>query len=1151
MGNTDNKIKWNKGWEFTLLALCDYDKEAEEREAAADLSDERRAELESAKWKALELPHDWLIHDATKLYEDGFGWYRKKFKHTKTAGNRVFVSFDGVYMDSVYYVNGKNVGCWKYGYSAHTFDITDALKDGENEMLVGVRHRSPNTRWYSGAGIFRDVFFRETKDSYIPENEIYVSTNKTDAGYEVSIDTLIRGDRADECEVRVSLYDAEGSRVKFEDDGRAYQSIEPHEWSVEDPYLYELCVDLVCGEEILETHRLKLGFRDIVMDPDRGFFLNGRNMKLNGVCEHHDLGALGAAFNKSAMRRKIRILKEMGVNAIRLTHNMAAEGVLELADEMGILLISEAFDMWEKPKTDYDYARFFKEWHAKDVESWVKRDRNHPSVIMWSIGNEIYDTHEGPHGVEITKDLYSLVKEFDPKGNAHPTIGSNYMPWEGAQNCADVLKIAGYNYAEKCYEEHHKKHPDWVIYGSETMSIIQSRGVYHFPLDRDIMSDDDEQCSALGNSNTSWGGKSYEFMGSCDRDIAFSMGQFLWSGFDYIGEPTPYHTKNSYFGQIDTAGFPKDVYYMWQSVWTDPEVSPMIHIFPYWDFNEGQLIDVRVCTNFDEVELFLNDRSLGRQKLTHAPHSGDKMFADYRIPFEKGRLRAVAYDKDGRERISEEKCSFGDSKEIVAKVPDRASADPDELIFAEIGTVDENGISVENAADRIKVSVEGPAVLAGLDNGDSTDEDSYKGTDKRLFNGRLLAIIRPLGKEGEIKLKLKARGLKSFEKKIILSGCAADNEGRCIEANTEMPIHNGKKDEIPVRRVDLWFEGERVITPDDPKRSVRVKILPENAEDKELAFVATNDRGIESNIVKIDDNKDGTVTITAVSDGTARLRAISKAGTDRIRLLSETEFEIRGFGKGYLDPYAFISGGLYSSHQGEVGSGNEKGVSTSREGRTVVSYENIDFGNVGSDEITLPLFVLDSDDVPVRIWEGIPGEKGAELLVDDMYSQKRVWNVYLPQTFKCSHVVKGVKTISFDFNMKVHIKGFEFTKREKAWIQSSAGDADKIYGDSYKVEGDKVSGIGNNVTLLFNDMDFGEKSASKIEITGFTPLENNTIHLKFVRGDEAYDEIFEFAGSEGSISRSFDIKPVSGKWDVNFVFLPGSNFDFESFRFIP
>ena len=594
------------------------------------------------EFQKVDLPHDWLIADAKNLYRDGCGFYRKIFSMQPKENKRYSLIFEGVYMDTTIWVNEQQAGEWKYGYSTFEIDLTPFVKAGENEILVSVNFRSPNSRWYSGAGIYRDVWFKETPETYIRENGVYIHTEACgekvgkEPDFLLYADTEIVGDAWDE--VRHTLYAKREAQPEIElpvelllgdemelveeaspeetyagseradfclsetiifhntnKNTNIYRVKSPRRWDVEHPHLYILKTELWKDGEIIQEEYSQIGFRSIAFDPEQGFLLNGRRVKLNGVCEHHDLGALGAAFHRAAMARKFRILKEMGVNALRGTHNMTAPAVVELADQMGILMISEAFDMWERSKTTYDYARFFKEWSERDVESWVMRDRNHPCIIMFSIGNEIYDTHVDAHGREITVRLRDLVKKYDYRRNAGITIGSNYMPWENAQLCADEVKLAGYNYGEKYYEEHHKAHPDWVIYGSETSSIVQSRGIYHFPLRASILTEDDEQCSSLGNSPTSWGAKSMERCVCEDRDMDFSMGQFLWTGFDYIGEPTPYHTKNSYFGQVDTAGFPKDAYYVWQSAWTDYRKAPMIHIFPYWDFNEGQNIDIRVC----------------------------------------------------------------------------------------------------------------------------------------------------------------------------------------------------------------------------------------------------------------------------------------------------------------------------------------------------------------------------------------------------------------------------------------------------------------------------------------------------------------------------------------------------------------------------
>ena len=1148
------KRLWNDGWTFL-------------RTQTGAHPEQILAKKES--FQAVDLPHDWLIYDSERLYEDGMGWYRKRFTFQET-GKRVFLIFEGIYMDSKVYVNGQKAGEWKYGYSSFDLEITEFLETGDNEVLVSVCFMSPNSRWYSGAGIYRDVWFKTTEKTYIEENGIYVSTAPRGRDFSLYVETAVQGTELQNrdgegnvpegrknIQVAHRLFrDAEEIKMQtVSEQGTLAEYLveKPELWDVENPVLYTLRTELLVDGKIVQTEVNRIGFRYTEFRPKEGFFLNGRHLRLNGVCEHHDLGALGAAFHRAAMKRKFSILKEMGVNAVRGTHNMMAPGFVELADEMGILMISEAFDMWERPKTDYDYARFFKEWHERDVKSWVCRDRNHPSVIMWSIGNEIYDTHVDEHGQEITGQLKALVETYDPRGNAAVTIGSNYMPWENAQKCADLVKLAGYNYSEKYYEQHHEQHPDWVIYGSETSSIVQSRGVYHFPLKAGILSEDDEQCSALGNSITSWGARSMEDCVTVDRDTPFSMGQFLWTGFDYIGEPTPYHTKNSYFGQIDTAGFPKDSYYVWQSAWTDYRRKPMVHLFPYWDFNPGQLIDVRVCSNAPEVELFLNGESLGRQSLSNGPGSGKKILADYQVPYREGCLYAVAYNEKGEEIARKERRSFGNSFAIVLKPENTvATADGRDLFFVEIGTVDAQGNPVENACDRVRVEVTGKGRLIGLDNGDSTDYDSYKGVSRRLFSGKLLAIIQTNTEPGEIRIRVNAKGLRSAEL-MLQSVVSAENEAAqyglsALETNCERKIVTGCSGEIPVRKITLYAENGQCFTPERKELTVRTCLEPAEAEDQEVFFRAVNDGGVPSNLVTV--RQEGKKAImTALGDGSFRLRCMSKSGTPGIRLISQLEFSIEGLGQAYLDPYGFISGSLYTYSRGEAGNGNERGVATARDGETVVSYENIDFGRIGSDEITVPIFALDSNPYPIEIWEGIPGAEGSELLADVVYQKPSVWNVYQEDTWKLNRMVKGITTISFLLRQKVHIKGFSFTRYEKAWTGLSAVDADAIYGDSFQMTEDAVEGIGNNVSFAFQDMDFGEKGTASLRICGRAPKGNNTIHVRFFDGQEESKQIVEFTQSDVYEEQSFAITPVKGKTTVTFVFMPGSCFDFKWFRF--
>lgn len=1191
------------------------------------------------EFQKVDLPHDWLIADAKNLYRDGCGFYRKIFSMQPKENKRYSLIFEGVYMDTTIWVNEQQAGEWKYGYSTFEIDLTPFVKAGENEILVSVNFRSPNSRWYSGAGIYRDVWFKETTKTYIRENGVYIHTEACgekegkEPDFLLYADTEIVGDAWDE--VRHTLYAKReappeielpfelllGDEIELVEEAspeetyagseradfcvsetiifhntnkntNIYRVKSPRCWDVEHPHLYILKTGLWKDGEIIQEEYSQIGFRSIAFDPEQGFFLNGRRVKLNGVCEHHDLGALGAAFHRAAMARKFRILKEMGVNALRGTHNMTAPAVVELADQMGILMISEAFDMWERSKTTYDYARFFKEWSERDVESWVMRDRNHPCIIMFSIGNEIYDTHVDAHGREITVRLRDLVKKYDYRRNAGITIGSNYMPWENAQLCADEVKLAGYNYGEKYYEEHHKAHPDWVIYGSETSSMVQSRGIYHFPLRASILTEDDEQCSSLGNSPTSWGAKSMERCVCEDRDMDFSMGQFLWTGFDYIGEPTPYHTKNSYFGQVDTAGFPKDAYYVWQSAWTDYRKAPMIHIFPYWDFNEGQSIDIRVCSNAPFVELFCNGKSCGRQQLTHEKGSGHHIIADYSLPYEKGVLYAVAYDEEGNVTARETKASFGNSAEIVLRASGRAAvANGRDLFFVEIGTRDENENVVENAVDRVTVQVEGAGHLVGLDNGDSTDEDSYKGNSRRLFSGKLLAIIETGTIPGAVRIRVSGKGLKSAE--LVCEAVEIDQmlpflkgekaqriyhnfwqdlcEETCAPGPTELIEDHEerqrerqedeqkqsqkerldeKQEEIPVRKITLCAPMGQKLSKEQPYLTVEAEVEPKEATDRQLMFRVVDEHGVDSNLVRLL-VQGHTAQLHAMGDGSFYLRCMSRSGTDRIRVISQLEFTVEGMGQAYRNPYELISGSLYTSYQGEVSNGNERGVATARDGETVVTFGNIDFGSVGSDEITMPIFALTSEEYPIRIYEGVPGEEGCQLLADVVYQKPSIWNTYQEETYSLAKRVTGINTISVAVHQKIHLKGFVFKKLQKAWLSLNAAEADSVYGDTFTKEERAITGIGNNVTITYTEMDFGEEGTAGIRICGRAPESSNSLHIRFLQGEEESKQLVEFPMCGEYIEKEFSLTPVKGKWDVSFVFLPGSCFDLQSVQFLP
>lgn len=1167
----NSKVRFNEGWTFAKSSLGTTDWNA-------------------LNFEQVDIPHDWLIYNTQELNEDSIGWYRKVISWSPDwDGQELVLCFDGVYMDSYVYVNGKVVGEWKYGYSAFEHVISDALVQGDNELVVKVVHQAPNSRWYSGAGIYRNVWLKTRGPSHIVTDGIYVSTKQEDPFWQLNIETELRLSHAVQLThtlwqagqavaaiqnpiAQGELIDAQTSPVITSQLTMQVQC--PLLWSPDTPHLYQLVTtihrlpsqaingQLHAGQaevmtqgvtsdlELLETISQSIGFRDIVLDPEQGLLLNGKPMKLNGVCEHHDLGALGAAFNKAALLRRLRLLKEMGANAIRTAHNMPAKELMELTDELGLLVVSEAFDMWERPKTPYDYARFFGEWAERDVRSWIRRDRNHPSLMLWSIGNEIYDTHADERGQEITLRLMEYVQQHDPRKNASVTIGSNYMPWENARKCADLVKVAGYNYGDKYYAAHHLQYPDWIIYGSETASVVSSRGVYHFPYEQSILTEDDRQCSSLGNSPTSWGARSAEACILAERDTPFSLGQFIWTGFDYIGEPTPYHTKSSYFGQLDTATFKKDAYFIYQAAWTDYRTNPMVHLLPYWDFNPGQMIDVRVCSNAPKVELRLNGRSLGIHYIDHT--HGHELLGWWKVPYEPGELVAIAYDDNGRVLATDTRASFGDPERIVLHADSKSMlANGTDLIFVEIAMKDGKGRIVENANNRIHVEVTGAGRLLGLDNGDSTDYDPYKGRSRRLFSGKVMAIIGSTLHAGSIQLRVSSPGLPTAS--ILLDTVVAVESGELgrIDAqqrNEDLPIVTGCKDEIPVRKIELISEGGQQLDPMTRAVIVRAELHPPHATYPELEWSVVNEAGIVSNMARIVP-AGNSATVIAIGDGDFRVRCTSRNGTEHIRLMSQLEFTGTGLGPAFKNPYEFISAGLYDYSQGDLSNGNEKGVATSRDGETQVGFHELDFGPLGADTITIPIFALSSEPYALQIWEGIPGEAGSTMLADVIYQKESRWNVYQEETYVLSQPLRGITSVCFVLQEKVHIKGFSFEPINRAFARHTAAASDHIYGDTFTVTGDFVEGIGNNVSLEYLHMDFQEEGADQLILYGRSSIDKNTLHLRFHDGNQEHRQLLEFHQSDDYTERMFQLEPVRGMQKVTFLFLPGSQFDFGWFQF--
>lgn len=1131
---TAQNILFNDGWQF---CLCDIGTEL--------------SALPGRHWYDVELPHDWLINDASKLYETGEGWYRRSLPcSAEQLSGRMLLNFDGVYMNSTLFVNGKEAGSWTYGYSAFEHDITDFLHEGENELLLRVSHQSPNTRWYSGAGIFRDVMLKLRPAAYIGTNGVYIhSAPQPEGGWTTEVETDVVGEASD-IRMLLEVFDPAGASMggyglEAHFDGghekftASFNSTDPELWSVDDPMLYTLKISLYSGSELLDCVNETFGYRTAEFDPDRGFLLNGEPVKLHGVCMHHDLGALGSALNEAALARQLRIMKEMGVNAIRTSHNMPARQLVQLCDEMGLLVDSEAFDMWEKPKTEFDNHRFFTEHAERDVRSWIERDRNHPCIIMWSIGNEINDTID-PHGLDITKRLYEYVLKYDPKGNAAPTIGSNYMGNENAQKCSDVVKLAGYNYSEYLYDEHHKKYPDWVIYGSETASAVRSRGIYRFPAELPLLTGEDCQCSSLDNSVVGWGSSAMKSW-RLDRDCPFCCGQFIWTGFDYIGEPTPYNTKNSYFGIVDTAGFPKDIYYFYQSVWVSPEQKKVLHIVPsYWDFIPGQEIDVLIYSNARDVELFLNGKSIGSHVMEL--ETSQDMRAHFKVPFEPGVLRVVGHFADGSECSEVLHTPSDPAAVVLTSDKETLLADGRDIAFVEISTVDVNGIPVGNARNRIRVEVSGAGRLVGLDNGDSTDYDSYKGDNRRLFSGKLLAMIESTLEPGEITVRAYSEGLENAELRLVSENCGEVSGVSVVTENKFPAVCRAYTGEVPAR---LLLPEVDVNSFDPERRSaeIRAKLLPENCTYDDISWSVVRRNGVESSLAQVEGSGRSAV-VTAKGDGEFFVRAMVHNGAEHPQVIADIPFTAEGLGAAVRDAYSFISASTLDSSNVPTNI-IEDGALSNFDGRTVMTYSDIDFGKTGSQIISLSVGTC--FDMPVEVWEGTPDDGKLICRVD--FGNNGHWCGFAGQNFALAERLTGVRTISVVIDSRVIFGGFSFVPIERAYDTNWVGEADSVYGDDYRIDGRRVADIGNNVIINYEGLDFGEGGSEALIISGETGNPMNQIQLRYTPAGGAQKTVLLEFQQDGGREQRFDIPKLSGLNDVSFVFMPGSRFDFDWFRF--
>jgi beta-galactosidase len=764
--------------------------------------------FDDTTWRTLDLPHDWAIEGpfdkahgpsqgALPFY--GTGWYRKHFTLPESAGGRVFsVELDGAMSNARVWLNGVELGGRPYGYIGFGFELTPHLRWGGEDNVLAVRltPEKLSSRWYPGAGLYRHVWLDVTGPVHVDRWGTYVTTPLvSDAEAIARVRTTVRNRRGEATRVTVetSVVAGDGKEV-----GRASAphslavgaptTIDseitvprPERWDVDRPYLYDLVTTIRDGEDVLDRTVTRFGIRTIAFDKDRGFELNGRPLRFQGVCLHHDLGALGAAVNRRATERQLEIMKAMGANAIRTSHNPPSPEQLELADELGLLVMDEAFDMWGKTKIENGHGKYFDEWGERDLRDMIRRDRNHPSIVMWSIGNEILEQADAD-GAEVARRLAAICHEEDPTRPV--TAGFNQLDNAIGNGLVDEVDIAGFNYKAPRYAEVLESYPDWIVLGAETASTVSSRGVYHLPIEK-YQKHPSRQITSYDIVAPPWAyAPDVEFV-ALDRSPRV-LGEFVWTGFDYLGEPTPYYmwnepddpndwpARSSYFGTVDLAGFPKDRYYLYQSRWTS---EPMVHVLPHWNWegHEGGSIPVNVYTNADEVELQLNGASLGRKRrgaqLVAIP-VGDNVSENglfgtsYRMvwaaPWQAGTLRAVAYD-DGREVATYEVSTAGKPARI-ALIPDRTelAADGRDLSFVTVRIEDEDGNLCPFADNLVRFTVKGAGRREAVDNGNPATLEPFQADERRAFGGLALLIVRSeKGPPGRIQVTARSKGLHS------------------------------------------------------------------------------------------------------------------------------------------------------------------------------------------------------------------------------------------------------------------------------------------------------------------------------------------------------------------------------------------------------
>ncbi len=795
----DRRTSFNEDWKFFK-----GDAPGAEQPAFAD-----------AGWRSLNLPHDWAIEgpfdvkygpSTGGLPISGAGWYRKRFTMPAAGkGSYYSIEFDGAMSNSTVWLNGHELGGRPYGYSSFDFELTPYLNfGGENVIAVRLTPQDNSSRWYPGAGIYRNVWLVTAGMTHVAHWGTYVTTPEvTTASATVSVRNQIQNSGAQPARVTIetAILDAAGKQVARQQSGEteiaangtltvnaSLKAPQPQRWDIDRPYLYQVVTTVRAGNRVLDAYVTPFGIRTIEFNREKGFLLNGRVVKLRGVCDHHDLGALGAAVNRRATERQIELLKGMGVNALRTSHNPPSPELLELCDRMGIVVMDEAFDMWRQDKVRNGAAKFFDQWGERDMRDMVRRDRNHPSVIMWSIGNEVPEQNS-PEGAKLARFLTGLAHEEDP---TRPTTSAFNMWQQAIRNgLADEVDLPGFNYQPMQYANIQRDHPKWIILGSETESCVSSRGVYEIPVSTAV-NRASRQVTSYDVAAPSWAYCPDVEFEAQDR-LPNVLGQFVWTGFDYLGEPTPYGSpadwpsRSSYFGIIDLAGFPKDRYYIYKAKWTN---EPVVHLLPHWNWGgrEGQAIPIMAYTNAEEVELFVNGKSVGRKKLgvdtvtipvgrnvTPEQKFTSKYRLEWEAPYAPGSIRAVGYK--GGKQIAVDEIKTAGAPARLRLIPDRAklSSDGQDLSFITVRVEDKEGSLCPLADNLVQFHVEGVGKIEAVDNGNAATTEPFQADHRKAFSGMALLIVRAnKGQGGRIQVTAPSDGLQAGSAVWTSARCACE-----------------------------------------------------------------------------------------------------------------------------------------------------------------------------------------------------------------------------------------------------------------------------------------------------------------------------------------------------------------------------------------